>query len=216
MKYLAGGASPSPTVRFLRLHRIFTGNELVYSLAVLELGFENLAVASKLARKAFRHIERAVSAEGDLDAYRNAAVCLLPITNNRAEHTFVACARAFKLAVDCGAENNVAEAGLCLVGGNARDVFVHERGEAGEHMVVMRAAAVPAFPERRSAAVDPFRNTGVRALKHHLRADVAVAVVTESVHNELAAENAEIEVVVLFGNLLHKLSEGKRCYGRRR
>ena len=72
-------------------------------------------------------------------------------------------------------------------------------------MVVVRAAAVPALPERRCAEVDPSLTAGERALRDHRVADVVLSRRAERMHDELVAEHSEIKVIVVSSDLLDEL-----------
>ena len=137
-----------------------------------------------------------MAAERNLDVDRYLAVAVCPVASDLTVHGFVRSGCAFHTAVHGGTENGVREAGLVFIGGDTADVFIHEGGKVGEHMVVVRAAAVPAFPERRRTEVDPSLAAGERSLREHSVADVAFAHRAERVHNELVAEHAEIEMPI--------------------
>ena len=109
----------------------------------------------------------------------------------------------FQPAVYRGTQQNGAVAGGR--GGDAGDILVKERRNVGKHMMVARAAAVPAFPKRCRASVYPFRNTGECFLEYHLRADVAQSGRAERIHNKLAAENAEIKFLPARFQQMHPL-----------
>ena len=104
-------------------------------------------------------------------------------------------------AGDGGTEHDTAEAGRFFVRRDARNVFIKERGHIGEHMMIMRATTVPALPQRRCTAADPFANTGEGPLREHLMTDVSIAHRAKRVHDEFIAENTEIKMVILFFDL---------------
>lgn len=64
-------------------------------------------------------------------------------------------------------------------------------------MMVMRAAAVPAFPESGGAEVYPSAATGESPLREHTVTYIAFAGSSERVHHKFTAENAEIEMPVI-------------------
>ena len=86
--------------------------------------------------------------------------------------------------------------GFCFIGRDTADVLIKERGDIGEHMVVMRTAAVPAFPESRCTEIDPSLTTGERSLRKHSVTDIAFAHGTERMHNEFITEYTEIEMPI--------------------
>ena len=64
-------------------------------------------------------------------------------------------------------------------------------------MVVMRATAVPAFPERCCAEIYPSAAPGEGSLREHAMSHIAFSRSSEGVHDKLASQHAEIEMPVI-------------------
>ena len=74
-------------------------------------------------------------------------------------------------------------------------------------MMVVRAAAIPAFPKCGCASGDPFTDTGERSLRDHLFANASESRCAERMHNEFIAENTEIQMSVFFFDLFQQTVE---------
>ena len=81
-------------------------------------------------------------------------------------------------------------------------------------MMIMRAGAVPALPERRCAEVYPSLTAGERSLGNHPLSDVSFARSPQRLHYELVSENAEVKMPVALLYLRYELFHKREIFIR--
>ena len=152
-----------------------------------------------------RQIKRRATAEGNGNIDRQHAVAVCPIATDRSVHAFMLRRSALHSAIDGGAENRMHKARLVFVRRDTADIFIHKCRKVGKHMMVMRAGAVPALPERCRAEVYPPLTAGERSLRNHPLSDVSFARSPKRLHDELVSENAEVKMPVALLYLRYEL-----------